>query len=279
MNIPTVLCTFAIAIGAVITIAAGSVRPQRMPLLVFCDVGQGDGAYIRMEDGFDAVIDGGRDGRMVSCLDQYRYPDDSSIDLVIVTHADSDHYAGLINVYRRFPVRYTILPSAGSSDASYAEFRALVASHSAVMPPPQLGDSLRFGSAVFRFLWPGRETKHSQCLHDRNSCSYVHLFSYQDFDVLFTGDVTRKQLNRILLNNVQSLEVIKVPHHGSAGGLSPQLVSKLNPQSAVISVGKKNPYKHPDESIIRMLQGRTVYRTDSQGAIIFRLPRSPGQAK
>jgi beta-lactamase superfamily II metal-dependent hydrolase len=70
------------------------------------------------------------------------------------------------------------------------------------------------------------------------------------------------------ISGLKDISVLQVPHHGSATGLTEEIVSQLSPQLAVISVGK-NRYGHPDPSILRILQQAkiSVLRTDQSDTI------------
>ena len=65
------------------------------------------------------------------------------------------------------------------------------------------------------------------------------------------------------------IDVLKVSHHGSADAGLGGLLDRSAPALAVISVGKDNPYGHPDPSTIRTLLARhvPVLRTDLDGSV------------
>lgn len=65
--------------------------------------------------------------------------------------------------------------------------------------------------------------------------------------------------------------VLKVAHHGSRTSSTPAFLHAVAPTAAVISVGARNPYGHPDAGVLDRLAaaGARVYRTDSDGAVIF----------
>ena len=56
--------------------------------VVFCDVGQGDGAYIRFPDNRDMVIDGGPNINILDCLGSHMPFLVRQIDIVVMTHPD-----------------------------------------------------------------------------------------------------------------------------------------------------------------------------------------------
>jgi competence protein ComEC len=63
--------------------------------------------------------------------------------------------------------------------------------------------------------------------------------------------------------------VLKAPHHGSANSNSPELLTALRPQVAIVSCGRGNRFGHPPPSVLARYAaaGATVYRTDLHGAI------------
>ncbi len=66
-----------------------------------------------------------------------------------------------------------------------------------------------------------------------------------------------------------SIDILKVPHHGSQTSLDEQFLDKVNPRLAIISVGKNNSYGHPSQETIRILRERDIkiLRTDLDGEI------------
>jgi len=65
--------------------------------------------------------------------------------------------------------------------------------------------------------------------------------------------------------------VLKVPHHGSRTSSSPELLAAVRPSVAVVSVGVRNAYGHPDAGVLARLAeaGADLYRTDRDGAVLI----------
>ena len=67
--------------------------------------------------------------------------------------------------------------------------------------------------------------------------------------------------------------VPKVAHHGSDTSTTPEFLAVVNPELAVISVGKDNPYGHPGDEVITRLEenvsSENIYRTDENSTIEF----------
>jgi len=89
----------------------------------------------------------------------------------------------------------------------------------------------------------------------------------------FTGDA-EKEVEAILIENWGNKldsDILKVGHHGSNSSSTHEFLEHVSPEYAVISVGKKNRYNHPDKEIIIRIENSTdkLFRTDLDGAVIF----------
>jgi competence protein ComEC len=67
-------------------------------------------------------------------------------------------------------------------------------------------------------------------------------------------------------------KILKVGHHGSSSSTSSLFLERVRPETAIIMVGKDNPYGHPHKETLDFLKGYgvTVYRTDLDGTIVIR---------
>ncbi len=108
---------------------------------------------------------------------------------------------------------------------------------------------------------------------DPNEFSVVVFLTYGNFNALFTGDIG-KNISEVVAGNFQlqsnTIEYLKVPHHGSKNGLSSRLLDIVNPEVAVISAGKNNSYGHPHKEILKMLGEKDIriLRTDEMGNVV-----------
>jgi competence protein ComEC len=129
---------------------------------------------------------------------------------------------------------------------------------------PRAGDELRLGRLRVRVLWPRDGDRHSA---DPNDHAVVLLLSYGAFDALLPADAE----SNVTLPLAVPVELYKVGHHGSRDDRLEQLLARLDPQIAVISVGARNDYGHPTPSTLAVLHARPalrLYRTDLHGSIV-----------
>jgi competence protein ComEC len=65
--------------------------------------------------------------------------------------------------------------------------------------------------------------------------------------------------------------VLKVAHHGARDSSTAAFLAAVRPAVAAVSVGARNPYRHPDSAALARLDaaGARVLRTDRDGAILF----------
>jgi competence protein ComEC len=253
--------------------------------VVFCDVGQGDAAYIRLRGGIDILIDAGPDHAVLSCLGKYMPFYDRTIELAILTHPDLDHYGGFLAVLDRYSVRTFALPPISKQSRSFSELISKLERREAKLFFPMAETEFHVGSAIFYLFWPTpsflADSTHfdtskilASSTRSANSFSLVFVLQIASEYLLFTGDLTPAELNTIQVpSRFRQVRILKVPHHGSKNGLTAQFLNQLQVTTAVISSGKKNTYGHPHKEVLEMLKTRRIkyVRTDTDGHIEIKI--------
>ncbi|MGH2520553.1 MAG: ComEC/Rec2 family competence protein, partial [Chloroflexota bacterium] len=107
-----------------------------------------------------------------------------------------------------------------------------------------------------------------------NDDSLAVRLRYGEQAMLLSGD-TEARGEEWLLNHHVALasQLLKVGHHGSHTSSTPGFVAAVQPQVAVISVGRDNLYGHPAPVVVERLaqEGARVFRTDRDGAVQCRM--------
>ena len=105
--------------------------------------------------------------------------------------------------------------------------------------------------------------------NDNSTIIYTKLNNYK---FMFMGDAgVEVEEDLIEKYNLQDIDVLKVGHHGSKTSSSKVFIDKLKPKYSVISVGKNNRYRHPNDNVLTNLEDSIIYRTDQNGSIMFKI--------
>ena len=207
------------------------------------DVGQGDAIVVEGTDGRTLLVDAGAGGpyrldageRVVAPFLWNRGV--LRLAATVVTHVDADHAGGMAAVRDRFTV---LEPWDGATGA------------------------LALGGAVVTPL--------ATAATGRNDAARVLRVDLGLASLLLTSDVEALGEQALLTSGAPlGATVLKVSHHGSRTSSGAALLATVRPLVAVISVGGRNPYGHPDAGVLARLEaaGADVYRTDRDGAILI----------
>lgn len=110
--------------------------------------------------------------------------------------------------------------------------------------------------------------------NNENDDSTILLFNIYDYKFLFMGDASIKT-EEYLLNNyiLPNVDILKVGHHGSYTSTSTDFINVIKPKYSVISVGENNMYKHPNKSVLDILDNTKLLRTDVDGTIEVKISK------
>lgn len=241
----------------------------------FLDVGQGDAIHITSPEGYEMLIDGGASGVVLRELMRGRSFFDRQIEVVVATHPDTDHVAGLVDVFRRFEVS-AVLESGVTGDSVSARAYHQVADKEGVSRiVAQAGQIIRFGSNTsIRVLSPLGDTTN----WENNTASVVVQVVHGDIEFMLTGDAPSgvEEYLSHTYGSVLESEVLKLGHHGSKTSSSELFLNMVRPKYAVVSAGIDNRYGHPDPTVVETVRagGAQVVSTAERGTITF---KSDGQ--
>ena len=250
----------------------------------FIDVGQGDSTLIRVNnksiliDGGGSAFESKSDVGEMTLLPYLLDRGLISIDYVIVSHFDADHYKGLIYVVENLKIKNIVISTLGQESNDFNEFIALVRKKNINILEVNMGDILKIGKAKMEVLYPNKEPINDNV---KNNNALVFKFIWNDFSILFTGDieeVAEEKILSIYKNNLEKLQstVLKVAHHGSKTSSTNSFLEAVNPQIALIGVGKNNKFGHPNQGVIDRLNNLNckIYRTDEMGEISISIKNS-----
>jgi len=268
-----------VAVGVILAI---SQLPDGNLHIIACDVGQGDAILVTYKN-IQILTDGGPDQEVLNCLGRHIPFWDRNIELIISSHPDSDHSTGLVDVIKRYNVDKILINPIDPGTDIYRLLESVVGGRGVGVVNPNRGMVLGLNLIHLDIVSPSDEMFSKLTIKnegdklakysigkDTNSYSIVYKLSFKKFTGLFPGDIP-KEVSDILSTDiaVEGVNYIKIPHHGSANGLTPNLLKATMPKVAVISVGSKNQWGFPAPEILKMLTDNnvTVLRTDKMGDV------------
>jgi competence protein ComEC len=257
-----------IAALTAISLVACRHAPDGKLHVAFLDVGQGDAILIQTPNGRQMLVDGGAYPTvLLSRLGEQLPFWDKQLDVILATHPDTDHVAGLVDVFAHYDVDQLI--SSGEDDGGSAGYAALLraaSDHQAAQHVAAAGDLIQLDENVTLEVLHAAGTP---ALSD-NDNSIVLLVRYGALTVLLTGD-SAEAAEKQMLEDGRPLQatVLKAGHHGSQSSTSTAFLSAVQPQYVVISAGADNRFGHPHSSTLERLDqvGATILRTDELGTI------------
>lgn len=260
-----ILCLMSLA---VLLVFVRDGIPQPELTIHFLDIGQGDAIFIETPEHTQILVDAGAGRQVMEELSDIMPWWDRSIDYLVITHPDLDHYGGFAHVVRSFKVGEVLWNGTEDDAAYFQDLLHEVERRGIMMRILAAGDVFHWSSGVtFRILWP--EPGYTA---EKNARSLVALLSYRDQDILLTGDLPQAEELRMLAAYPQlTAEILKVGHHGSASSSGPLFLQQLDPEQCIISAGKDNRYGHPAPAVIERLRAVNceVRTTLEQGRISY----------
>jgi competence protein ComEC len=253
------------------------------------DVGQGDSILVVSPDGHTMLVDaGGPVGQQVHSPNQWDVGEEvvapylwsrhiARLDVVMLTHAHSDHMGGIPAVLRDFRPRelwLSVIPGRAPG------------LHALIAEAHQLNIRIRWFRSGDAFQWHNMQATvlspqpgYSNPGTAINDDSLVMRLAFQRASVLLEGDAESPSEREMLAHHflLQST-LLKVGHHGSITSSTPAFLAAVSPRDAVISDGLGNTFGHPRFEVLQRLEQAQVrtFRTDLNGAETFLLTPTGG---
>ena len=246
--------------------------------IVFCDVGQGDGTYIRIENKIDMLVDSGPDKKMLECLGKYMPFFDRTIEIAIASHPEKDHIGGFTEIVERYKIGSFLMPDIKNESKTFNKLENALREKQIPVIFPTSGQNIKIRTANLYFLWPEQSFLDSSpsSPEGSNDFSLVFRLAVGSKTILFTGDLSSNLLSTLANSTGKDFlksDILKIPHHGSKNGLTATFLNLADPMYSVISVGKRNSYRHPAKEILDILKASktNILRTDEKGDIVFQI--------
>jgi len=243
--------------------------PKGFPIIYFLQTTDGDAILITSPHGQEIMIDGGIDMSVLSSLSKVRPFWDNTIEMLIITHPDADHYYGAVEILKRYKVKTLVVSGVVKDDPKYAELYSLAQQKNSEVIIANSSTDLLVDGLLFDILRPENFIYGSR-EHNGNNDSIIIRFSYKEYSILLTGDIEASTEYELLKSGIDiQSQMLKVPHHGSRSSSSIGFIKAVNPKTVIITAGTENRFGHPHEDIVqRYLDlGVEVRSTKTEGTI------------
>ena len=236
----------------------------------FLSVGEADSIFITTPNNKRILVDAGRNlgkdknSALSVILPFFSSQGITSIDMMLLTHPDSDHIGGSVDVLENIKVQELVTNGESAKNKSYLKLREYVKSsgqkEKIINKPEEISPDKMVSIIAFK---PPDTNKNSQ-----NDTSIILLFKYKDFDAILMGDneVNSYEFLKENLHPSGEIELFKLGHHGSKNSVNEKMAKLVSPKVSVVSVGE-NSYGHPSPKAISTLRGSRIYRTDLDNTV------------
>ncbi|HJV44592.1 MAG TPA: DNA internalization-related competence protein ComEC/Rec2 [Bacillota bacterium] len=249
--------------------------------VTFLDVGQGDAIVIETQTQTTLIDAGGMNTTTKRIYDAGRgvvipflqWRGINHLDFVVATHGDLDHIGGMLSILKKVPVRNFIRNGKTPTTIEERDLLKFLENHHIPIYSAKRGWSWGDGEEV---TWTVMNPPESPITDSDNNHSIVLMLQAYGHRILFTGDLEKEGESNLLAWKqfpTESIDVLKVGHHGSRSSTTAEWVSSLRPAISILSVGRKNRYGHPHQETLQALEQveSKIYRTDQQGAITIEI--------
>ncbi len=253
-------------VALLLTLALGPSASAGELVVTLLDVGQGDAILLQTPGGSSVLFDAGL-AKAHTTRQLHRFGVDE-LDLVVASHPHADHIGAMAEVLSTFPPEAFWYSGMDHTTQAWARVTTALDAHEIEAVAVRRGDMLQLDDVTLTVLWPGERLLRGT-RSDLNSNSVVLRVDHGGDCLLLTGDAEEVTEARLLREGLETCEVLKVAHHGSRHSTSEAWLDALQPEIALISVGRDNRYDHPGAETMARLEAAEVaiYRTDLTGTV------------
>lgn len=190
------------------------------------------------------------------------------IDLLVLTHLHADHADGVARLMAYLPVREILIgPEMEDPNGLMLQIIEAARRTGTTISILRNDRSEKLGSIALQLFVPGEAGE----INERCVTATIGIGGY---DLLVTGDINMTAERELMARqDLKDIEVLVVGHHGSKYASCPELLESIGADTAIVSCGY-NSFGHPTPETLERLDkyGYTVYRTDIDGTLEFRVP-------
>lgn len=193
----------------------------------------------------------------------------STIDTLIITHADADHVEGAEEILQEIRVKEIHITPNSYNKEVMNDLLAEARRQKIPIVEQMAGNEWKDGDIAFQYIWP------FETHYEGNNDSLVLSMTTTRFTGVFTGDLEEAGENELVKQwpHLKNIDLLKAGHHGSKTSSSELFVQQLRPRLTIFTAGKDNRYGHPHEEVVERFHshGLLTLTTGEVGTIEIRL--------
>ena len=239
------------------------------------DVGNADNFLIKTPKNKYIMIDTGRlPYKSVSSAKritlQHLYDKNiKTLEYLIITHFDSDHSGGTVDILDNIRVKNTLIQKKTCDTKNSCDILNYIKNNNVNARIAQNNETFyREDDFEVKTIVP--VVKKLNIDDKENENSIFVLIKHKNEHFLFLADGGILAFNNVKNNLPKNIKFLKVGHHGAKNVVNKEMLEYLKPEYSIISTGQNN-YGHPNAETIRLLKdsGTKIYSTKEFGAIKF----------
>jgi beta-lactamase superfamily II metal-dependent hydrolase len=233
--------------------------------LYFLNVGQGDAVLVVSPEGKSMLYDGGR--KSGGAVGEMRALGVKHLDLVVSSHGDADHIAAQSDAIAAFGAGAYMDNTLDKGTRTQAAVLEAARDAKAQLLKPTRR-KIALGSVSLEVVPPPLTDD------DANDNSVGIAVNFGPFRAFMSGDSETPETRSWLKTFGQdgpwaNTDVYKSIHHGSRNGDNATWLAAVRPKLAVVSVGAKNSFGHPNKEVLDLYRKLDLpyLRTDRDGTV------------
>lgn len=234
------------------------------------DVGNADCILVVAPDGETMLIDAGESTAYNDIARVLYDLDIQTIDYLVMTHPHADHIGSMDEIIENFDVETLIKSPADGDTQTYEKVMQAAEENHVNIETIWAGKNDTLGDVVIDYYNPSLDAPTNK---DQNEYSIAMLLTYENTKYLCLGDIENSALNSMVNEYYTDIDcdIIKIAHHGSKNGTTEALLRYTSPDIAIIPCGSNNPYGHPHNDTLELLDkfNALVLRSDINGDILI----------
>lgn len=226
----------------------------------FLYVGQGDCALAQNEDKAILIDTGGNENNDIggdvgyyTILPYLNYCGINSIDGVFISHSDTDHLKGLLDIMGKIDIKSIYVSKKMEDNYIYREMLSSARKNNIPVVSLGRGDKLDIGNMDIDVYSPDINREYTS-----NNGSLVFKLSCNNTQLLFSGEIDTQIEAELLKDYDLRADILKASHHGSKKSNSEELLRCVSPKYIVVSAGENNVYGHPHKEFVDRAEGLNI---------------------